>query len=364
MAVSPERIEFMLQCKINQGGPGGGSLFARASLWRQFRAVILIGTSLLLAGCGSLPDIPDVVNPLTWFEDDEPAPRQASAAKKDFPKLSSVPERPAAPSLESQQAKIKQGLIADQRNARYTDSQIRREADRRADASPSVRQVPAAPSQLAAVPTPRRAAVPPPPQSRAVPPRPVARTAAPVPSMRAAVPPRSVARTAPPPLPPGMRPAAPPMMASTRPPALGSVPAPARQAIQLVAPTAPSLGTPGQPIKIGTIYFADNSKALQREDLNILRQVAEVQRSTGSLIRIVGHASGRARTFDATRRARINYEVSLDRAKSIAAALARMGVPPDRIQAEGAGDTAPIYAEYTASGEAANRRAELYMMLN
>lgn len=335
----------MLQCKINQGGPGGGSLFARASLWRQFRAVILIGTSLLLAGCGSLPDIPDVVNPLTWFEDDEPAPRQASAAKKDFPKLSSVPERPAAPSLESQQAKIKQGLIADQRNARYTDSQVRREADRRAGASPSGRPVPAAPSQLAAVPAPRRAAVPPPPQSRVVPPRPVA-------------------RTAPPPLPPGMRPAAPPMMASTRPPALGSVPAPARQAVQPVAPTAPSLGTPGQPVKIGTIYFADNSKALQREDLNILRQVAEVQRSTGRLIRIIGHASGRVRTFDAARRARINYEVSLDRAKSIAAALVRMGVPPDRIQAEGAGDTAPIYAEYTASGEAANRRAELYMMLN
>jgi outer membrane protein OmpA-like peptidoglycan-associated protein len=135
-----------------------------------------------------------------------------------------------------------------------------------------------------------------------------------------------------------------------------------RQAPRWQARTAPSFGPPGQPIKIGTIYFVDNSKALRRDDLTILRQVAEVQRRTGKIIRIVGHASGRVRTFDPARRARINFEVSLNRAKSIAAALAGMGVPADRIQAEGAGDTLPIYAEYTAAGEAANRRAELFML--
>ena len=101
---------------------------------------------------------------------------------------------------------------------------------------------------------------------------------------------------------------------------------------------------------------------LQSNDLTILRQVAAAQRSTGRIIRIVGHASGRVRTFDPALRARINYKVSLDRANSIASALVRMGVPTDRIQVEGAGDTAPIYAEYTATGEAANRRAVLYML--
>ena len=125
---------------------------------------------------------------------------------------------------------------------------------------------------------------------------------------------------------------------------------------------APSLGPAGQTIKIGTIYFGDNSNKLQRDDLTILQQIAAVQRNTGATIRIIGHASGRVRTFDPALRARINYKVSLDRANSIASALVRMGVPTDRIQVEGAGDTAPIYAEYTAAGEAANRRAELFML--
>ena len=96
--------------------------------------------------------------------------------------------------------------------------------------------------------------------------------------------------------------------------------------------------------------------------MTILQQIAALHRNTGATIRIVGHASGRVRTFDPARRAQINYEVSLDRAKSVAAALVGMGVPEKSIQVEGAGDTAPIYAEYTAAGEAANRRAELFML--
>ncbi len=382
----------MVQCKIVQDGSGGGPLFPRAPLFRRIRLVPLIGALLLLAGCGSLPDVADFVNPMTWFEDDE-AP-QAAKSEKDFPKLTSVPERPAAPSLESQQKKIQQGLIADRRNARYTDGQIRREADRRVAAGPSLGRtlvtppapqlatattppppamrpsVPPPPSPVArtAVPPPpmrpsvpppppvARTAVPPPVARTAVPPPPVARIAVSPPVMRPSVPPPPVARTAVPPPPPlrryADRRAAPPV---ALPPVPALRPAPTPQ-------TALALGPPGQRVKIGTIYFADNSKALRRDDWNILRQVAEVQRNTGRIIRVVGHASGRTRTFDATRRARINYKVSLDRAKAIAAALAGMGVPEEMVQIEGAGDTAPIYAEYTAAGEAANRRAELFIL--
>ena len=318
----------MQQYKKFHGGLDDGPRFLRGSRSRRFRLAVLIGASLLLAGCGSLPDIPDYVNPLTWFEDDEPA--QGAAAKKDYPRLSSVPARPSAPSLESQQAKIQQGLIADQRNARYSDNLVRREADRRL--APAARRVPV-------VPPVARPSVPPPSVARpSVPPPPVARPAPPV---------RRPAETQ-----VAARPAVPPVKSA---PPLVTRAVPTRQ-------PAPSLGPAGQTIKIGTIYFGDNSNKLQRDDLTILQQIAAVQRNTGATIRIIGHASGRVRTFDPARRAQINYEVSLDRAKSVAAALVGMGVPEKSIQVEGAGDTAPIYAEYTAAGEAANRRAELFML--
>ena len=118
----------------------------------------------------------------------------------------------------------------------------------------------------------------------------------------------------------------------------------------------------GQTVQVATIYFTDGSTKLQRNDEAILREVAAAQRQTGSAVRVVGHASGRVRTFDASRRYMINYQVSLDRAHAVAAALLNLGVPVGKIQVEGKGDTAPLYAEYSPTGEAANRRTELYFV--
>ena len=115
-------------------------------------------------------------------------------------------------------------------------------------------------------------------------------------------------------------------------------------------------------MKVATIYFQDGSTKLQGIDQAILREVASAQRQTGSAVRVVGHASGRVNTFDASRRHMINYQVSLDRAHAVAAALLSLGVPVGKLRVEGKGDTAPIYAEYSTAGEAANRRAELYFV--
>lgn len=101
---------------------------------------------------------------------------------------------------------------------------------------------------------------------------------------------------------------------------------------------------------------------MQRNDEAILREIAAAQRQTGNAVLIVGHASGRVRTFDPSRRHLINFQVSLDRAHAVAAALLKSGVPVGKIKVDGKGDTAPIYAEYSATGEAANRRAELYFV--
>ncbi len=114
-------------------------------------------------------------------------------------------------------------------------------------------------------------------------------------------------------------------------------------------------------IQIGTIYFADGSTVVQRVDTSILRQIADAQRQSGGMLEIVGHASGRAKTFDQVRRSAINYKVSLSRAKSVGAALVGLGVPVSRLRMDGAGDSKQVYSEFTATGEAANRRVEIFL---
>ena len=69
------------------------------SVGRRIASVFLIGAAMILGGCES---IPEVVNPFTWFEDDETAPRPlvaskhgAEAVSQAYPKLGSVPKRPS-----------------------------------------------------------------------------------------------------------------------------------------------------------------------------------------------------------------------------------------------------------------------------
>ncbi len=136
-------------------------------------------------------------------------------------------------------------------------------------------------------------------------------------------------------------------------------PSPADQVAPKAPAPVPGLAS-GQTVKVATIYFQDGSTKLQGNDKEILREVAKAQQQTGSAVRVIGHASGRVRTFDPSRRHMINYQVSLDRAHAVAAVLLSLGVPKGKLEVEGMGDTTPIYAEYSTTGEAANRRAELY----
>lgn len=307
------------------------------------RLMLLAATTLALAGCESIPDLPDAMNPMSWFSDDEKSTVAAQPdSTKPYPKLNSVPERPKIPSLAEQQARIAQGLTADTKNARYTDAKIRKEVQKRTVAPASrtqariARPVPA-PSPMAS-PTPRTppmlAPVMAPMQAKVAPVTP------PAPTYQSHVP-APATKINPPPL---RRPAlasAPPSMAPTQP-----VPAPQ---------------TTSGLVQIATIYFADGSTVVQRVDTSILRQIAEAQKQSGGMLEIVGHASGRAKTFDAARRSAINYKVSLRRAKSVGAALVGLGVSPSRLQMDGAGDSKQVYSEFTAAGEAANRRVEIFL---
>lgn len=129
------------------------------------------------------------------------------------------------------------------------------------------------------------------------------------------------------------------------------------------AATAPATANYGQPIPagqpVGLIYFRDGSSKLSSDDLLVLGQVAEMQRTYGGIVRIVGHASIGA--ADSERRRQANQRISEARANAVAQQLMEYGVPLTAIQAAAAGDSQPLYSEAMPNGEAANRRAEVYL---
>jgi len=130
----------------------------------------------------------------------------------------------------------------------------------------------------------------------------------------------------------------------------------------MVAPTYASYGQPyyaGQPV--GLIYFWEGSSKLSSDDLNVLMQIAEMQRAYGGVVHVVGHASMRTSSMDYTRHQQANQRVSEERANAVARQLMEYGVPEGAIQAAAAGDSQPLYSEAMPSGEAANRRAEVYL---
>jgi outer membrane protein OmpA-like peptidoglycan-associated protein len=101
------------------------------------------------------------------------------------------------------------------------------------------------------------------------------------------------------------------------------------------------------------------SSDLTATDNAILQKVAEMQRSSGGMVRIVAHAAEDAYGSSVVALAQGNMEVSRRRALAIASQLVRFGVPRDRIVAEAASDAEPIYDPSTPRGVAANRRADI-----
>jgi flagellar motor protein MotB len=126
-------------------------------------------------------------------------------------------------------------------------------------------------------------------------------------------------------------------------------------------PATPASGV-GQ--AVGLVYFADGSSGLSAADREVLRQVAELQRLQGGVLRIIGHASQHTGNVDAQRQQEVNRRVSLARATSVARALVGMGVQPILVQVAAAGDDQTLYSESTPAGEAGNRRAEVYLSQN
>jgi len=143
--------------------------------------------------------------------------------------------------------------------------------------------------------------------------------------------------------------------------------APAASAAPVQTGPAPEFGQRRAPavaqgaVKVATIHFGNGSSRLNSRDRNILRDVMRLQKERGGRIRVIGHASSRTRNTDSVRHKMINFQVSAARADAVARELVRLGTPKRNIQVDAVSDSQPRFYEFMPSGEAGNRRAEIYL---
>jgi outer membrane protein OmpA-like peptidoglycan-associated protein len=377
-----------------------------------------------LAACADIPDAANPVewykgakNVLTGESSDKSAeagdPTNRLAADRDkpapgadeaTPSLSTVPPRPVAPALFDRDS-ISSGLVADRENARrYSNEVIRRQGE----AGAVIRRAPPPPAPTPAAapapkPVPKPAASAPAKPAPAVVSSPVQQQAAapapdPIPapsSTRRVIPATPQARSVvqPQALPkidiPAVTPNA-PQLAAVRPyiaprgiEDLGTViisgsgqvsrdvanPRPAvrpRAAPPPLAARQPAfqprpLGGGSGSYQVATIQFLNGSSKIGAAERRILRQVAAQHKKTGGTIRVVGHASSRTRSTDVAKHKLINLRVSAARADSIAKELVKFGTKTTDIAIGAISDSEPKYYEYMSSGEAGNRRAEIFI---
>jgi outer membrane protein OmpA-like peptidoglycan-associated protein len=334
-----------------------------------------LAASLTLGGCSAVPDWAD---PSDWFAED-PAPTkvglaegQARSQPTGYPNLASVPNQPPKTlSLESR-AQVQASLAADRANAVYSGEQLTGSAPAPAsatqtamarsttvqalsDAPPAPEignelsaavRIPAAPAQTQVAQTQMaqtqmaQVRVPPPP---------------------AAPPQIAQPQIAPPQITPPQ--IAPPQIAQA---AGGQTQLrfPQFQNLQPQAAAAPAVAAlpavAGARL-VAVIYFGHSSARLDAKDRGVLRDVVALQRQSGAAIRVVGHASAMTAVTDQISHDLANFEMSLKRANAVAAELIALGVARDRVRAEARSDKQPVYHEFMSTGQAGNRRAEIFL---
>ncbi len=114
--------------------------------------------------------------------------------------------------------------------------------------------------------------------------------------------------------------------------------------------------------QVATIQFGRSSSRLDARDQQLINAVATAQRQNGGNVLVVGHASSRTQQLPKDRYEVANFQVSFARANAVAQALIRAGVSADRVTVEAVSDGQPIYSEAMPTGEAGNRRAEIYFL--
>lgn len=306
---------------------------------RGARTLIALSLAAILAGCSSVSDL-DVFGIL-----EESPPAAATAAQADLrqradqagvaasgqstPALSSVPPRPENATPPGVRQRVVEGLVADRENARYSDQQIRLQGTTRESAAAARASATTAP---------------PPPRIGSTSDRGVGSPTRITPRTQSARAPLAAPEPAPIPLATGPRPS-------------------------VVVDISAIDGGSAFPIRatrvtidqqVAIIHFAHSSSKLDDRDRRVIAQVASAQRQNNAEVIVVGHASGRTQQLDKIEHELANFRISMARANRVANQLIAMGVAREKVVIEAVADENPHYSESMPTGEAGNRRTEIY----
>ena len=389
---------------------GSLAVFEEASLkmknaLRWLRVMVL---PMATSACSVVPDapdweFPDWVDPTEWFGEQEPedVPRHVAVAEEavpvaSFPELSTVPGEAPVVSTQELRDQQRKGLRADRANARYSTDPLTANATIVAPApAPDAPNSSAVSSPVVPVPvTPAPVAQDNPvtrenePQDNGNPALAQFAPSSAVPPDASSILPSSAGSD-------GMTvviSSAGASSAGALPPAFLDRPAalPVREAVSFNRPTwAPEtpvdprgyqaqyhpqthgVATPGGAVYAGmalptgrlvaVIYFKHGSAGLSDWDRGVLRDVVALYGRTGGQVRVVGHSSSRTQLIDVSAHQQVNYRMSANRAQAVRASLLAQGIPDQMLVMEARADQNPVFHEFMPTGEAGNRRVEIYL---
>lgn len=106
------------------------------------------------------------------------------------------------------------------------------------------------------------------------------------------------------------------------------------------------------------VYFEHDMASVRSEDESVLSSLARSYNGS-STIEVAGHASTRSSMHDPIQRKIVNLKISMERAFNVAKALIEAGVPAERIETKGYGETRPPADSAGSDLEIASRRVEI-----
>lgn len=111
----------------------------------------------------------------------------------------------------------------------------------------------------------------------------------------------------------------------------------------------------------GVVHFANNSAVITKSERGIVSEAARRAINEKAKVVVYGHASHRTLTKDVLQKILVNMRISEERAIRVADALYSDGVKLEDVNTVALFDSRPVEKETTPAGEAANRRAEIYL---
>lgn len=118
---------------------------------------------------------------------------------------------------------------------------------------------------------------------------------------------------------------------------------------------------PDGALKVAVIQFDRAGQELDGNAMDILAQVAAYAQRSRASVWLFGYASRKVELASGGSARTASQALSSDRVRAVALVLIEAGVPPERIQLVARGARDPVYVETTGTGEAGNRRVEIYL---